>query len=926
MRLLSWRAWLLRGTYPRLLFPILGISAAIFVLRYSLLMQAEVQKARIARDHQIVLIEHYLPTLLVMAAEDTNPARSTQAILEESLRVHPEVRRVTWSFQGSSQSAERRVAPPAQAPTWFLPLAALPPMRETSSKRLADGTEATLDLEMEESVYAGTIWLAVKAQLPTSALLLFTIFSLLTMLLRANDRMLRRLTTATNRFRAGELSARMAETGTLEVRAVARAFNTMATQIQNLVASLQATKNERSAQQHLTREILDALPLPVFVLDCKGCFISANKAWEEFFQQSAASVIGTQFPQYMSTDSRMADLLPASDVLVKIDAEKVREMAYFKASFTLANGDKGGTVGALVDITERKQAQEALLAEKERAVVTLSSIGDGVITTNAQGHVESINEAAQFLTGFGASQALGMPLWAVFQRDASSSALPHGLFMESLHQVGAPVQALNQLLVHRSGERYAIEFTAAPIRQSQGVQTGCVLVFRDVTEARDLRQSLSWQARHDSLTGLNNRASLTEQLTQSMYLARRAQELLGVCLLDLDHFQTINEKYGEWISNRLLKAVALRLQGFAQASTDIARLGGDEFVLLLRGDGELQHIQDNVATLLEMLAQPYAIDEHLIHCTATAGLAVFPLDDAGPETLLRHADQAMCQAKQFGRGSVHLFDIQQDQEVQTHYTEMERLRQALQQNEFCLYYQPKVHMRSGAVVGLEALLRWQHPEFGLLAPGQFLPTMEHTDLIVETGEWVLHQALRQLQSWSMQGHNWCISVNIAARHFHRADFVERLRVLLAEYPLAPAHQLELEILESAALQDIPHMREVMQGCQALGVCFALDDFGTGFSSLSYLKRLPAETIKIDRMFVDGILDDAEDMALVSAIVGLARAFERSVIAEGVETPAQAAKLLELGCELGQGYGIAKPMPVHEVVHWAAHYHGIGAVA
>jgi EAL domain-containing protein (putative c-di-GMP-specific phosphodiesterase class I) len=222
-------------------------------------------------------------------------------------------------------------------------------------------------------------------------------------------------------------------------------------------------------------------------------------------------------------------------------------------------------------------------------------------------------------------------------------------------------------------------------------------------------------------------------------------------------------------------------------------------------------------------------------------------------------------------------------------------------------------------VGYEALMRWAHPERGIVSPGEFLPLIEHSDLIVEAGNWALHKAMEQLDEWVQQGHGWMVSVNIAARHFHDPDFVETMRQLLLQYPRVPSRLLELEILESAALQDVAHMREVMQACQALGVQFALDDFGTGFSSLSYLKQLPAETIKIDRSFVDGLLDDADDRTLVSAIVGLSRAFDRSVIAEGVETAEQAGKLLSLGCELGQGYGICKPMPLASVQAWAAQH-------
>nr|WP_315493489.1 EAL domain-containing protein [uncultured Rhodoferax sp.] len=932
MREFSLRTWLSQGTYPRLFLPILLIIVVVSAVRYHLLFRAELQEAYEHRQAQIALIGHYLPATLLQASMYSTQAEMQRA-LDTALQFHPELQDLAWSVNGHTLQASKHRPRQADVPEWFEALAALQPLRHDFHADLPDGSRATLLAVLSGTSSLEQAWRTVGAQLRISALNIGTILLLLTLLLRANARMLGRLNQATEDFRTGALNTRMVEKGTLEMRAVAQAFNAMAGQIQTLVGSLQTTRSEHSEQRHFTHQFINALPLPVFVRGHDGTCLGVNKAWEDFFRISASAVVGAPLrsdfvalPHERGARKRRALPRQENEILVKVGEHEVREMAYFKAPFTLTDGSQGGTIGALVDITERKLAQEALLAEKERAVITLSSIADGVITTDAQGRIETLNEAAQFLTGYTAPQALGQPLAAVFQRDPASQPLPQDLQVAQLHQVNAPVHALHQLLLHRSGERYAIEFTAAPIRQARGPAVGCVLVFRDVTETRELQQKISWQARHDALTGLNNRAALAERLTHAVFQAREAQQLLGICLLDLDHFQAINDRHGDGVGDRLLKEVAQRLQGGVSDLGDAARLGGDEFVVLLRGLPDVEHIEAEVQALLQRLAQPYAIDDLLVHCTASAGVAVFPLDNASPDTLLRHADQAMVHAKQAGRSGLHLFDAQQDQEVQTNYTRLARLGQALQQDEFRLHYQPKVHLRTGAVVGVEALLRWQHPEQGLLGPGTFLPLMEHTDLIVDTGEWVLHQALAQLQTWVRQGQRWVVSVNIAARHFHRKDFVDRLRAVLAQYPGAPAHLLELEILESAVLQDIQHMREVMQGCQALGVCFALDDFGTGFSSLSYLKRLPAETIKIDRMFVDGILDDPEDSTLVSAIVALAKAFERSVIAEGVETPAQASKLLALGCELGQGYGIAKPMPAQAMAGWAATYAGFGALA
>lgn len=929
MRRYSIRTWLTQGTYPRLFFLIVGIILLVTVVRYHLMLGAELAQARQHQQAQLQVTSHYLMRWMEQASANGSRAEMQDRLAQE-LAFNPEIQRLQWTLQGDTLVAQRAVLPTPNVPAWFEALAELPILRSEYTGSLADGTSVVLTVDMGRGAALTRIWAEIGAQLRITALNIFAIFFILSLLLRANARMMERLNAATDRLRSGLLNTRMVEKGTLEMRAVAQAFNSMAAEIQNLVQSLETVQRNQAEQLHFTQQFINALPVPVFVRGQDGTCLGVNQAWEDFFQTPGQSMVGAPFPSDFiamndegAARTKRSQVRQDNEILVKVGDHALHEMVYFKADFTHMDGSRGGTIGALVDITDRKLAEEALLEEKERAVVTLSSIADGVITTDAQGRVDTMNEAAQFLTGFSQAQARGLALPDVFLRDALSQDLPQGLQLAQLHHIGNAVHAVNQLLLHRSGERYAIEFTAAPIRTARGTAAGCVLVFRDVTQTHELQHKISWQARHDPLTGLNNRDALSERLTHAIYQARQSHRLLGVCLLDLDHFQAVNELHGNWTGDRLLKEVALRFQGFVEESVDIARLGGDEFVVLLRNLAVDDNIQQKVQALLAHLAQPYAIEGETIFTTASAGVVVFPHDDVSPDILLRHADQAMYQSKQAGRGGVHVFDAQQDQEVQTNYTRLAELAQALHQGEFCLYYQPKVNLRTGAIVGAEALLRWHHPTRGVLGPVEFLPWMEHTDLIVETGEWVLHQALQQLQAWALQGQRWVVSVNIAARHFHRTDFVERLKSLLSEYPKAPAHQLELEILESAALQDIPHMREVMQGCQALGVCFALDDFGTGFSSLSYLKRLPAETIKIDRMFVDGLLEDEEDATLISAIVALASAFGRAVIAEGVETPAQAARLLELGCELGQGYGIARPMPAADMLPWVR---GLNATA
>jgi diguanylate cyclase (GGDEF)-like protein/PAS domain S-box-containing protein len=557
-----------------------------------------------------------------------------------------------------------------------------------------------------------------------------------------------------------------------------------------------------------------------------------------------------------------------------------------------------------------------LQSEKERSEVTLASIGDAVIVTDPWGRVESMNETAQALTGYTAGEARGRELHDVF---ALANNFGQHTLMKTLAavQAGGPVvKAKDQNLRHRDGRRFNVEYTAAPIRQSAGGLLGTVLVFRDVSETRELIQQMSWRSYHDVLTGLPNRAALAGRFEQEIARARDGGALLAVCLFDLDHFRQINDTGGHALGDEVLKQVASRLHDFAGNDHYVARLGGDEFVLLLRDHGDKAGVERTLERLMLALTRGYQAGSRTVPLTASAGVALYQGSDVSADNLLRHADQALYQAKVEGRRKVHFFDAVLDEQVRTHHNRRTEVRDALLAGRLCLYYQPKVDMRHGRVVGMEALLRWRHPQRGILGPAEFLPAVEHTDLIADIGEWVLREALQQLTAWGAQGQQWGVSVNIAARHFQRPDFVRRLRAILDEFPAVPPRLLELEILESSALHDVNHVRSIMQECQALGIRFALDDFGTGYSSMAYLKRLPADVLKVDQSFVRNMLVDRDDLHLVSAVIGLARAFNRGVIAEGVETAEHGALLIRLGCDLAQGYGIARPMPAGDVPAWA----------
>lgn len=573
------------------------------------------------------------------------------------------------------------------------------------------------------------------------------------------------------------------------------------------------------------------------------------------------------------------------------------------------------------DRKERDHLLQQLALEKELAEVTLSSIGDGVITTDHQGVVTFLNRTAESLTGWSLAEARGRKLEAIFnivnELTRQRALSPLKRVIEEKIVVGL---ANHTVLIARNGMEYIIEDSAAPILSPTGALLGCVLVFHDNSERHRMEQHTNWLAGHDILTGLPNRALLADRMGQAIAMTKRNAKHLAVAFLDLDHFKPINDTFGHEMGDSILIEVARRVESSLRAEDTVARIGGDEFILLLNGVEGEDEVRQVLQRLLDMLAQSILVSQQSFQVTGSIGAVVVGGDQmADADLLLRQADQAMYLAKQTGRNCLHFFNSESDAAIQNRYQLFERIHQALHEREFRLHYQPKVNMRSGDVVGFEALIRWQHPERGLLVPDRFLPQIEHTDLIIEIGEWVLEEVLYQIRRWSEQGSGLNkVSINISGRHLMQADFVERMRHIMVRHPDVPNTCIEFEILETASIEDFEHVRRVIGEFKSLGVKFSIDDFGTGYSSLSFLKHLPVNTLKIDHTFVRDMLDDANDLALVEATISLAKVFQREVIAEGVESIEHGYVLVRLGCDLAQGYGIARPMPGDVVPVWLLH--------
>ena len=652
-----------------------------------------------------------------------------------------------------------------------------------------------------------------------------------------------------------------------------------------------------------------------------GIVTSWTRAAEKIFGYTAEEMIGHSLSTIIPVDRRDEDRkvmvsIMRGEVINLFETERIRKdgsrINVFLTISPIRNLESF-TVGISEiarNITERKQAEVKL----QLAANVFTHAREAIMITDLVGSIIDVNDTFTRMTGYSRDEILGKNP-RLLKSGHQSKSFYKAMWNDLIEEGYWSGELWNR---RKNGEIYVEMKTISTVRDALGKAQHYVSLSSDITLLKEHEKQLEHLAHYDVLTSLPNRVLLADRLHQCMASVQRRALRLGVVFLDLDGFKEVNDNHGHDIGDRLLMSLASRMKQTLRDADTLSRLGGDEFVAVLPDLTSIEDCLPMVNRLLSVIAEPVTINNISLKVSASLGVTFYPQSqDVDADQLLRQADQAMYQAKVAGKNRYHVFDAEQDSSIRVYHESLDRIRQALVMNEFVLYYQPKVNMRSGTVLGVEALIRWQNPEQGLLSPTQFLPLIENHALAVEIGEWVIETALTQISSWRAAGLAIPVSVNVGARQFQQIDFIERLHNLMAGHPSIQSGDLELEVLETSAMENLYQISQVIRACEANGVSVALDDFGTGYSSLTYLKRLPVTTLKIDQSFVRDMLFDPDNLTILDGVLGLAAAFHRKVIAEGVEGVEHGELLLQIGCELAQGYVIARPMPANEIPGWLA---------
>jgi diguanylate cyclase (GGDEF)-like protein/PAS domain S-box-containing protein len=677
-------------------------------------------------------------------------------------------------------------------------------------------------------------------------------------------------------------------------------------------ADLVKSEGALRASEERLRAMFDLSPLGMVRCTLDGRFIEANRAFLAIVGYDLDTLLTRTYhdltPEaYRQTDAeRIQQTGPDEKEYVRADGRLVPVRI---SALTIPGNDGEPFLWAIVeDISESRRAE----AETLLAASVFHNTAEAIVITDTEARIISVNPAFTEITGYSPEEAIGQQP-RLLKSDHHEAAFYQLMWHELTDRGQWKGRIWNR---RKDGEAFLAWQTITAVRDERGTVVRYVSVFNDMTEVHRKDEHIRHQAYHDALTGLPNRLLLQDRLGHAVEIARRESERLAVMFIDLDRFKLVNDSLGHDVGDLLLIEVTNRLLGALRRSDTIARLGGDEFVVVVSAFDGVGEVAEVAEKIIASVVEPMEIKGHEVHVGASIGIALFPEDGDDHTTLMKGADTAMYRAKAAGRNTFRFYDPGMDGAAVERLNLEAALRHAIEDGEFRLYYQPKIALASGRLAGAEALIRWISPERGVVGPDVFIPVAEDTGLIVRIGDWVLSEACRQMAEWRRRGREVKVAVNVSARQFLDPLFADKVAAHLAQAGLEPS-MLEIELTESTVMADPERAVTQLTQLRAVGVAVSVDDFGTGYSSLAYLKRLPLDTIKIDRSFVHQVDQDDENAAIVRAILGLGDALGMATIAEGVETAGEESHLQTSGCISAQGYRFAKPLPADEFEAWMA---------
>lgn len=652
----------------------------------------------------------------------------------------------------------------------------------------------------------------------------------------------------------------------------------------------------------------------------EGLVTSWNPAAEVMFGYQASEIIGRSvlnlFPEGLQHEEReiISRIASGERIHHYETVRKRKDGSTFPASITISPiRDENQVIVGASKIVRDITIKRALLDEMRMSASVFEFAREAIIIADDEGRFIRVNKAFSDITGYAAEDVVGQTP-NLFKSSRQGPEVHLKMLIDLKDKGFCQGEVWSR---KKSGEAFAALVNVSRVQQEGGLPDRHIAIFADITAIREQQELMERMAHFDLLTNLPNRILLTDRLEQALKKCESDGSELAVVYADLDGFKQVNDDLGHAVGDEVLTIVSKRMESALDEGDTIARIGGDEFVILLMFDQPHKNHLNKLHRVLDACRLPIQIEHQHIAISASAGVTVYPADESTADLLLRHADQAMYEAKQIGKNQIKFFDAARDKNARDTYSLIQDLEVAIERDALFLEYQPKIDLLSGRIVGAEALLRWRRTQDNTVYPDEFIRPVEQLPIIEKIGGWVMRQALLQLELLHGLGFDFPISINIAPRHFLSNQFSNMVQDMVNEHAsfIRDKRLLEIEIIETQEFSNLAKVASIMTECMRAGVRFSLDDFGTGYSSLAYLKELPVETLKIDRSFIAGMTHNQPDLLLVKGIIGLAKAFDLEIVAEGTEHLDQAELLASLGCAHVQGYGVARPMPAPVFQKW-----------